>query len=162
MISERATTASYAEQIEANYQAARTVAKRAKLRFRIAPRWGCGSPADQSIDVVTRAALDDVRSHYHAIEGAYGEAQQETAKADGALKDIAYAYWFRRCHWHRVDLLTGETTLSPENTYAKRCQHTRITVTEWDKRRDQAMADMNHDALADLFTYRAQLLGKAR
>lgn len=127
------------------------------IRFRISPRWGCGSPSDLPMSAVIDVAMDDVRCHAHAASGFYGTDQQEEARDVDALKGIAVAYWYARCHWHRVDLLTGAVTLDPEQG-RKRCKHTRITQADWDLLAHAARTD--HEALSDLHKNRAKLLGK--
>lgn len=100
--------------------------KRGSSRWRIKPRYGCGSPADLAAGTVVKAAVTEVRCYHDAVEGTYGEEKQEEATRVG-LAGIALVYWERGCHWEVLDLLTGDTYDQPYSG-RKRCKHTRVTA----------------------------------
>lgn len=131
-----------------------------RFRHRIAPRWSCGSPADLSEGYVAQLALDEVRCHFFAMEGFYGDEAKTRADADGALKGIAVVYWEEKCHWHRFDLLTGEDYLTPF-TGVRRCKHTRISVDEYARRYREAIQAGDRDAIKRLDEGKLDLLGKS-
>lgn len=113
----------FCDSIETRLRELRRDHPRAQFRYRISPRWGCGSPAEFG-SLLLSAVLDEVRNYCYALEGAYGPEQQREAESDRARSGIAVVFWDARCHWECHDLLTGESFRQPYSG-RKRCKHTR-------------------------------------
>lgn len=110
-----------------------SLGSRGKLRYRLVPRWTCGSPGNfTSLSQCLRPALWEVR-HWNATkEGLEGDEREAEARAPNALRGVFLSYYETRCHWEVFDLLTGEKWIQPLSG-RKRCKHSRIPLAKVDR-----------------------------
>lgn len=88
--------------------------KRRPHYYNVMPRYSSGSPAQVDVDTACKVAISEKRSYEAALEGVYGEAQQERAERLG-LRGIAEGVREVRKlkGWEVTDLLTCEVYVRP-------------------------------------------------
>lgn len=87
--------------------------------YNVNPRYTAGSPAMVSSDIALRVAKQEGTSIRAAVDGLYGETQQDRACRLG-LRGISEMARAQRKGWKILDLCTGEVYFRPSDIYMRK------------------------------------------
>lgn len=96
------------------------------IRFNVAPRYTCGSPAQVHEGIAVRVAKQEAEAYRdHYLSGLYGADAKAEAEKNG-LDFIAFTMRETRKGWEAYDLLTGKLWLLPYNATCPKCGEKKV------------------------------------
>jgi hypothetical protein len=84
-----------------------------KAFWHVHPRYTSGSPAMVSMGEAIKAAVDEYKFREINLSGVFGDELKARAETEG-LEHIAYARWEAKGKVWRLDLLTGQVAVEPD------------------------------------------------